>query len=179
MRSVPLRDKNNVVDAAVVKIENPSKVNPSFADLGLGRVAQPNRQVLASLRQGMTVRKFGNSTGLTSGNLVLHCPIVKVGDDAGTVREFVHQFAIVSDGDNGLFADGGDSGSLIISGEYPIGLLFAMSLKSGIEIPQEQSLKPPFYLANRWDNVIQQLSDAKIVGSPLKLMSEVSQASAV
>lgn len=177
VRPVQFQDEGNVVDAAVVKIEDISQVNPSFQGLGLGRVAQPNRQTMANLRQGTTVHKFGNSTGLTSGKLVLHCPKVKVADDSGNVREFVHQFAISSDGHNGLFADGGDSGSLIVGGQQPIGLLFAMSIADEIEIPQEQTLKPPFYLANRWDNVMQKLS--QIIGSPLKLMLQKKEVSAV
>jgi len=172
VHSVRLRNKGNVVDAAVLKIENPSRVNPHFEDLG--RVAQPNRQTMARLRKGTAVRKFGVVTKLTFGNLVLHCPKVKVEDEAGVAREFVHQLAIVSGGHKGLFADAGDSGSLIVNGEHPIGLLFASTMTSAIEIPEGQSLKPPFYLANRWDNVIKKLE--KVIESPLKLMLEKKQA---
>lgn len=172
--SVPLQAKDNVVDAAVVKIEDPSRVNPRFEKLG--RVAQPNLHTMARLQEGTTVRKLGNFTGVTSGKLVLHCPKVKVEDDAGVAREFVHQLAIVSDGHDGPFADGGDSGSLVVSGEDPIGLLFASNITNAIEIPEGQSLKPPFYLANRWDIVIQKLQ--KVIRSPLKLMLEKKQAMA-
>jgi hypothetical protein len=182
VRSVPPQPKNNIVDAAVVKIENPSEVNPRFEELG--RVAQPTLLTMARLQEGTAVRKLGNVTGVTSGKLVLHCPKVNVEDKAGVVREFVHQLAIIPNGQIGLFADDGDSGSLIVTGgpdagdsgstiasdEHVIGLLFASSIASAIEIPVGQSLKPPFYLANRWDNVIQELSAPEIVGSPLKLM---------
>lgn len=174
VHSVPLQDKDNVVDAAVVKIENPSLVDPHFEPLG--RVAQPNLHMMASLQDGAPVRKLGNITGVTSGKLVLHCPKVKVEDESGVAREYVHQLAIVSDGHDGPFADAGDSGSLIVSDDHPIGLLFASNITSAIEIPDGQSLKPPFYLANRWDNVIHKLE--KVIRSPLKLMLEKKQATA-
>jgi hypothetical protein len=176
VHSVPLNDTNNIVDAAVLKIEQRVQVAPSFAPLGLGRVGQTNNKAMADLRQGTTVSKFGNTTGLTSGQLVLHCPKVKVADDAGVVREFVHQFAIISNGNNGPFADAGDSGSLVVSGELPTGLLFASNVVGGPEIPANQTLKPPFYLANRWDNVLQEVKG--VVGSPVKLMLRKEAAAA-
>lgn len=170
VRPVPVHRTGNLVDAGVVKIDHPSQVNPNFEEVG--PVKQLNPQTLSNLIERTPVNKFGFFTKFTTGKLVLHCPKLKVTDLDGMAKEFVDQFAIVSDG---AFADGGDSGSLIVADAQPIGLLFAMS-DDVIDIPADQSLKPPFYLANRWDNVIQALSDPRIVGSPLTLMLEKGKA---
>lgn len=168
VRFVQFQDTGNVVDAGVVRIENRSQIDPHFEELGT--VKQLALQTLAELQNDTPVKKFGNFTKLTSGRLSLHCSKVKIAGLDGVDREFVDQFAIVSDGSNGAFAMGGDSGSLVVGNEQPLGLLFAMSDEVVAEVPKDQDPKPPFYLANRWDNVIQKLEDKGIVGSPLKLM---------
>jgi hypothetical protein len=176
VRSVQLQNTNNLVDAAVVKIADSIQVNPHFEEIG--PVNQFDPKALSNLLNetppiGITesaVSKFGNFTKLTNGKLVLQCSKVKVAD-----LEFVDQLAIIS---NGTFAAGGDSGSLVVSNTQPIGLLFAMT-DDDVEIPPEQNLKPPFYLANRWDKVIQELSALNVVGSPLTLMLEKEKALAV
>ncbi|PYP87919.1 MAG: hypothetical protein DMG65_16200 [Candidatus Angelobacter sp. Gp1-AA117] len=174
-------DKSNLVDASVVKINDPLQVNPHFEEVG--PVQQFAPQALSKLlnetpligNEKPPVSKFGNITTLTNGKLVLQCAKVEIVDLNRMVKKFVDQLAIVSDG--GLFAQPGDSGSLIISNEQPIGLLFAVS-DHVIEIPENQSLKPPFYLANRLDNVIQELSNQEVVGLPLQLMLDKKQAMA-
>jgi len=168
VRFVQFHDTGNVVDAGVVRIENRSQIDPHFEDVGT--VRQLASQTLAKLQDETPVSKFGNFTKFTSGKLFLHCPKVKVAGHDGVDREFVDQFAIVSDGKNGAFAMGGDSGSLVVGDQQPLGLLFAMSDHVVVAIPQGQDPKPPFYLANRWDNVIQKLENEDIVGSPLRLI---------
>lgn len=165
VRCIAVNANDNAVDAGVVKIEDPFQVDPGFGDL---RIRQSNPAAMASLRDGEKVSKLGNFSQITSGKLVLNCPKVRVKDCAGVEREFVQQLAI-SNGNNGPFAGGGDSGAVVVNNEHPIGLLFAMS-GGDVEIPDNQTLKPPFYLANRWDNVIQALQGPRIVGSSLKLM---------
>jgi hypothetical protein len=164
VRPVPVLGTGNLVDASVVKIDDPLQVNPQFEKVG--PVKQLNPQTLPNLIEGTPVSKLGFSSKFKTGTLVLNCPKVKVRDLDGIAKEFVDQFAIVS---KEAFAQEGDSGSLIVGEEQPLGLLFAMS-DDVIDIPEDQSLKPPFYLANRWDNVIQALQSPRIVGLPLKLL---------
>src|SRR5205814_8598946 len=96
MRPVPVRDNGNLVDAAVVKVENPSQIDPSFGKLG--KLRMPNRGVLAHLHRGAPIKKLGNFTKDTSGNLILHCEKTNVSDCTGVAREYHHQLAIVTDG---------------------------------------------------------------------------------
>jgi len=84
----------------------------------------------ASLRLG--VKKYGRTTGQTTGKVQGLNATVNVGYDAGVAR-FVGQIII----NPGGFSAGGDSGSLIVSqtGNKPVGLLFAGSSSVTIANP--------------------------------------------
>jgi hypothetical protein len=78
--------------------------------------------VAAALNQ--TVRKYGRTTGLTTGSVVGLNATVNVGYSHGTAR-FVGQIIVRG---NGQFSRSGDSGSLIVdANRRPVGLLFAGS----------------------------------------------------
>lgn len=167
VRPVAAQDNGNVVDAALVKVENTSEIDPTFR--GIERLVNAGAAALPKLHEMESVQKLGRVTNLTSGNLVLHCPKVKISDCSDkTTREFDHQLAVVSAKKGKLFADEGDSGSVVVAGTRPIGLLFAQTIPADSETPNEQSVQAPIFLANRWDLVMQELS--KVVGGRLSLM---------
>lgn len=110
---------NNKVDAAIAAATtgNLGKSTPSDG-YGTPRVTT----VAAALSQ--VVRKYGRTTGLTTGNVVGLNATVNVGYRRGTAR-FVGQIVIRG---KGQFSRSGDSGSLIVNGNNrPVGLLFAGS----------------------------------------------------
>lgn len=110
---------NNKVDAAIAAATtgNLGKSTPSD-----GYGTPSSSTVAASLNQA--VRKYGRTTGLTSGSVVGLNATVKVGYSHGTAR-FVGQIVIRG---NGQFSRSGDSGSLIVDGQRrAVGLLFAGS----------------------------------------------------
>ncbi|HEX3586288.1 MAG TPA: hypothetical protein VH024_09850 [Candidatus Angelobacter sp.] len=165
---VPLKLQDNAVDAAVVRVNNPAGIKAVYE--GLGPVKEPDPRVLSQLRNGTEVSKLGIRTGVTSGEVFLHCPRVKVSDCTDdTRRVFQHQLAIISTGE--LFADNTDSGSLVVAGLDPIGLLFARTSETTETIPTTQRFQPPFFLANRWDLLTRELSKAMQARS-LSLMLE-------
>ena len=173
--AVPVQNKGNTVDAALVKIMNTSAINPEFA--GMRRLANPRTAALPKLRHLEPVKKLGNATDLTDGILVLHCQIVKViGCTDGKEREFQDQLAFISKNPEHRFADEGDSGALIVAGTRPIGLLFAQTDTPTPETQNEQSFQAPIFLANRWDLVIQELS--KTIPQPIRLMLDKRMAAA-
>jgi len=175
IRRVQAQKNGFLVDAAVVKIEDPSKINPKYDGLG----PLTNAVTPPELKSPDIVQKLGNATGLTSGTFAFHCPRVTVFHCSKTGSEvYLDQLAFVSD-NKGVpfadnhgkpFADEGDSGSLIVKKETetPVGLLFAKSFKVDPTITGAQGLKPPFFLANPWDVVVQQVS--AIVQAPVVLM---------
>lgn len=164
---VPVFPKGNTVDAALVKITDTSKIDPVYE--GLGRVTKPTTPALPKLERGAPAKKLGSATGPTFGRLALHCHRAKVFDCADVFfREFRNQLAFVSEDPNHQFAAEGDSGSLVISSTRPVGMLFAMSFPATLDPPRDQDLKPPFFLVNPWNLLMQKLS--QVVQAPLELM---------
>ncbi|HEV8456388.1 MAG TPA: hypothetical protein VGQ24_15960 [Gemmatimonadales bacterium] len=110
---------NNKVDAAIAAapITNLGKSTPSD-----GYGAPSPTIIAAALNQ--TVKKYGRTTGLTTGSVVGLNATINVGYSRGTAR-FVGQIVIRG---KGQFSRAGDSGSLIVNGNRrPVGLLFAGS----------------------------------------------------
>lgn len=167
VRPVPLTDQGNVVDAAVVKVQDTLRIRPELK--GMERITDPGAGAFPDLGEETPVQKLGHATGMTSGELILRGRRIKVGDCKCVEREFVDQLVIISAQNGEPFAAGGDSGSLVVAGGQPIGLLFAMTFKEPSETNEEPLTE--FFLANRWDLVIQELSN--VVG-PLKLVSKRS-----
>ena len=166
IRPVPVSDTGNLVDAALVKIDDTSKINRAFDPLG--PVKNPGRDI-QPLQQGDIVRKLGAATQVRYGEFILRCPRVTVFDCSDTKpREFQDQLAFISTGNDGVFAEEGDSGSLVIHGEIPVGLLFAKTVRIDAQVLNGQTFKPPFFLANPWDSVIQALEN--VVEGPLQLL---------
>jgi Trypsin len=167
-RVPPQADNTFLVDAAVVKIENPSLIDPAYP--GLGPLINPAPNTPPELQQGDIIQKVGSTIPHhTSGSFVFHCPRVTVSHCSKTGSEvYQDQLAFVSADANNPFAQEGDSGSLVVKGQTPVGLLFATTVKADPAVPIEQKFKLPFFLANPWDVVIQEVS--ALVGSPLELM---------
>jgi hypothetical protein len=110
---------NNKVDAAIAAAPttNLGKSTPSD-----GYGAPSPTIIAAALNQ--TVKKYGRTTGLTTGSVVGLNATINVGYSRGTAR-FVGQIVIRG---KGRFSRAGDSGSLIVNGNRrPVGLLFAGS----------------------------------------------------
>jgi hypothetical protein len=110
---------NNRVDAAIAAATTTNLGRSTPSD-GYGTPRATT--VAAALNQ--VVRKYGRTTGLTSGSVVGLNATVNVGYSHGTAR-FVGQIVIKG---KGQFSRAGDSGSLIVDGNRrPVGLLFAGS----------------------------------------------------
>jgi len=110
----------NKVDAAIAAapIANLDRSTPSD---GYGT---PSATIVAAALN-QTVRKYGRTTGLTTGTVVGLNAMLNVGYSSGTAR-FVGQITIKS---KGQFSRGGDSGALIVdANRRPVGLLFAGTL---------------------------------------------------
>jgi hypothetical protein len=110
---------NNKVDAAIAAATtaNLGKSTPSD-----GYGAPSPTIIAAALNQA--VKKYGRTTGLTTGTVVGLNATINVGYSRGTAR-FVGQIVIRG---KGQFSRAGDSGSLIVNGSRrPVGLLFAGS----------------------------------------------------
>ena len=115
---------NNVIDAAIAISSTEMLGNATPSD-GYGTP----KSVTAQAYIGMKVKKYGRTTGLTSGRVSAINGTFNIGYDAGVAR-FVDQIVITG----GAFSAGGDSGSLIVVSENPrkgdsdrkpVGLLFA------------------------------------------------------
>jgi len=159
VRSAPV----GLVDAALVELPQGMKINPHYGKLG--KLIKKKKMKVPF---GATVRKLGRATGLTSGHFIGICRKVIVFDcsDTGSA-EFTNQLMIGAKKKKNPFADKGDSGSLVVSKQNPIGLLFAATSKGG---PKDSGcgFKPPFFLANPLPSVIDELS--KVVKAPLDLI---------
>ncbi len=111
---------DNTIDAAIALSSTANLGNSTPAD-GYGT---PSTEPATPLLH-MEVKKYGRTTGLTTGTIVGVNSIVEVGYSTGTAR-FVGQSLIYH---GSTFSAGGDSGSLIVTrnGNHPVGLLFAGS----------------------------------------------------
>ena len=131
---------NNEIDAAIALSDTTLLGNATPAD-GYGT---PKSMTIAPALN-MKVKKYGRTTGQTSGRITAINVTLNVGYDSGVAR-FVNQIII----EPGSFSAGGDSGSLIVADgkgrnkgddRKPVGLLFAgscvpiVSLRKGRPIP--------------------------------------------
>jgi len=109
----------NTIDAAIAKCSKADLGNAALPD-GYGTPTSTPVSAVPLLE----VKKYGRTTGLTTGTVDAINAMVRVGYDTGTAR-FAKQI-IIKPGD---FSAGGDSGSLIVTqdGNHPVGLLFAGS----------------------------------------------------
>jgi hypothetical protein len=116
----------NEIDAAIA-LCTPQTLGNSTAD---GRFTPSRTTVPATV--GLTVKKYGRTTGLTHGRVHAVNASVNVTYDSGSAR-FVRQIVIAPD----TFCAGGDSGSLIVTeeGNHPVGLLFAAGTSYTIANP--------------------------------------------
>lgn len=118
---------NNIVDAAIA-ISSSAQLNNSTPSGGYGK---PNSLTYTQATGnppfiGQSVKKYGRTTGLTTGTINGINVTVRVcyNSSCSLIATFIDQIAIGS----GSFSKAGDSGSLIVSNDanaYPIGLLFA------------------------------------------------------
>jgi hypothetical protein len=111
-------DTSNFIDAAIAKVINNIDVRTSI--ITIGNVQNPPMMAATS----QSVRKHGRTTGQTMGIVMDIAADVRVRFGRKTAN-FEDQLAI--QGVNGLFSQGGDSGSLIVDAmtRRPVGLLFA------------------------------------------------------
>lgn len=119
-------DASNVIDAAIALSSSELLGNATPGD---GYGVPKSTTTPASI--DMKVKKYGRTTGLTSGKVYAIEATVDVAYDSGVAR-FVHQIIITP----GTFSAGGDSGSLVVADargknagdrNKPVGLLFAGS----------------------------------------------------
>jgi hypothetical protein len=108
---------SNRVDAAIASVASTNLRRTTPSD-GYGSP----RATTASAALNQTVRKYGRTTGQTSGKVVGLNATVIVEYSGGRLARFVGQFVVQS----ASFSRPGDSGSLIVDGNRrPVGLLFA------------------------------------------------------
>jgi len=122
---------NNQIDAAIALSSIELLGNATPAD---GYGTPKSQTMLASV--GLTVMKYGRTTGLTNGRVDAINAIVNVRYDFFSVARFVNQIIIKP----GTFSAGGDSGSLVVvrtgsNARRPVGLLFAGSTAVTIANP--------------------------------------------
>ncbi len=126
---------NNVIDAAIALSSTADLGNATPSD---GYGTPQSTTATASINQ--RVRKYGRTTGLTSGRVDAINATVNVGYSTGVAR-FVNQIVIRP----GNFSAGGDSGSLVVArggsdNGKPVGLLFAGSVAITIANPIDEVL---------------------------------------
>jgi hypothetical protein len=114
----------NLVDAAVARPISDDDVLDEI--LGIGEISGTTEVQL-----GMSIRKSGRTTGLTTGTINTIEATVSVNYSLGQVATFENQFIA------GPMSAGGDSGSLIVAADSQeaVGLLFAGSTNSTIANP--------------------------------------------
>jgi hypothetical protein len=114
----------NLVDAAVARPINDNVIMDEI--LGLGVVSGITEATL-----GMSVRKSGRTTGLTSGEVNVLDATVNVRYGSSRSARFEDQIL------TGSMSQGGDSGSLLVAGDtlLAVGLLFAGSNEVTIYSP--------------------------------------------
>jgi hypothetical protein len=126
---------NNVIDAAIALSSTADLGNATPSD---GYGTPQSTTAAASINQ--RVRKYGRTTGSTSGRVDAINATVNVGYGTGVAR-FVNQIVIRP----GNFSAGGDSGSLVVArggsdNGKPVGLLFAGSVAITIANPIDEVL---------------------------------------
>jgi hypothetical protein len=122
-RFVQLRaDQPNQVDCAIAEVLDPKLVRATF----LARVGRLKSNAPIDAVEGMRVHKVGRTTGYTRGAVIDVSADVAVTYDLGNVT---FQGQVLVQGDQGMFSDRGDSGSVIVDRDTqrPTALLFAGS----------------------------------------------------
>ena len=119
----------NLVDCAVCTVDEQLRYSPRQLT-GLGRLAGVGPEIVDERQE---VAKLGRTTGFTHGRVTaFEIDNLIVGFDVGDLR-FDNQIEIESTADRS-FSDGGDSGSLIVTGDlHAIGLLFSGSDQGGAD----------------------------------------------
>lgn len=114
----------NQIDAAVARPLDDQDVLEEILQIGVVRDRVP-----ATL--GMSVRKSGRTTGLTSGEVTVLDATVDISYGLGTVARFENQVVSTP------MSQGGDSGSLLVAGDSlrAVGLLFAGSPQATVYNP--------------------------------------------
>ena len=115
---------SNLIDAAVARPVDEGDIKTEI--LEIGELAGVKAAAL-----GMNVRKFGRTTGLTSGEITVLDTTVSVNYGSGLAAIFDDQIVTTA------MSQGGDSGSLLVAGDsrHALGLLFAGSEESTIHNP--------------------------------------------
>lgn len=114
----------NWVDAAAARPVDDSLVLDEILDIGVVNGVKP-------VTFGMSVRKSGRTTGLTTGTVSVLNTTVTINYDEGRTARFEDQIITTP------MSQGGDSGSLLVAGDslVAVGLLFAGSDQSTIFNP--------------------------------------------
>lgn len=114
----------NYIDAALARPADDSNILDEIQ--GIGRVSQT-----IPARLGMPVRKFGRTTGLTTGRVTVLDATITINYFNGCQARFENQIITTP------MSQGGDSGSLLVDGNAPlaVGLLFAGSAQATTHSP--------------------------------------------
>jgi hypothetical protein len=114
----------NLVDAAVARPADDGDILDEILEIG-----EPDGTIPAML--GMPVRKSGRTTGFTTGAIIVLDATVTISYGLGQSARFEDQIV------TGAMSQGGDSGSLLVSGDSQeaVGLLFAGSEQTTIHNP--------------------------------------------
>jgi len=119
---VPHAD-SNLVDAAIADVINDDDIDDTILDIGKinGTVEDPFVT--------MPVQKTGRTSGYTTGSIEQTNVVAQVQYGLGKIAIFQDQLM------SGAMSAGGDSGSLVVSGDKVVGLLFAGSDSTTIFSP--------------------------------------------
>jgi hypothetical protein len=157
--------KPRAVDAAVARIghEDIEDIEISYDRI---RINSPKPLPGARVTRGLKVQKFGNATGVTSGELISRRATVEVANckDEGTT---VYADQLVFGSKSDTFLAHGDSGALVISNEdpvndqpvdkHPVALMFAIA-EDVPQLPDDlKDFMPPFGLASPIATVLEKL----------------------
>ena len=119
---VPHAD-SNLVDAAIADVLREADIKDEILEIGKihGIVEDPF--------VSMPIQKCGRTTGKTTGEIIQTQVVVQVSYGGAKIAIFQDQLMA------GAMSAGGDSGSLVVSGDKAVGLLFAGSDKTTILNP--------------------------------------------
>ncbi|MDX9864485.1 MAG: hypothetical protein RBT34_06745 [Anaerolineaceae bacterium] len=117
-------EQSNYIDAALARPADDSDILDEIQ--GIGKVSQTT-----PARLGMPVRKYGRTTGLTTGTVRVLDATITINYFNGCQARFEKQIITTP------MSQGGDSGSLLVDGSAPlaVGLLFAGSAQATTHNP--------------------------------------------
>ncbi len=128
LKATRLTAEGNRMDAALARLDSPDLVIPGWPEIG-------RQQGLAEPQLGARVRKFGRTTGYTTG-IVRQVDVAVNVDYHGRTAHFVDQ--VMTD----PMSAGGDSGSAVLdSAGRAVGLLFAGSEVATLFTPLDRILE--------------------------------------